>query len=425
MFKLQKTQSNFWNNFLQQLDLPMEKPLESRLRSSKSATPPKLPIQPPPPVSIPGGGVLGDPRSGDHTPSPELSEKPREPHRLHKHHTRRPHPPVTTSKSVSPPTRVSQTRSYLSATHSDASTTHGVPPQPVRAPRMRAPHPPPPSSVVINSQPTIPMALTTEKSKLLVGGGVDPLGHSPFSDKDCSYVKFPRKTSHEYSYPKLIDAYRNHDNTGGHTHQSGYSKKAPPSSGGTPPLPAFDKPTASSSTTSSGSSTKKSRRSLPSLVLSCHQGGGADRNDPQGDEDSSRASLSPLGLSDISTSHLCIHCRKSFNPAYNTKGACRYAPNDWARSTIETVTCLSCARCLLYHCISDPEEDDEVHDPCECRCSGNGSRSAGFRRWLGLSLLSILVPCLCCYPPLLACYRGAAACRLCGGRHEASKGQLS
>ena len=399
----------------------MEKPLESRLRTSKSVTPPKLPaLQPHTAVGVTNSssGVLGRPASdllGHASPSPELSDKPRL-HKHRKHHHG--HAPVIMSKSVSPPTRAhcapppvpptSSSRSYLSATNSDAT-----PPQP--APRMRAP---PLSGTVISSQPTIPMALSTEKSKLLEGP--PPGGHAPMSssDKDCSYVKFPRKTSHEYSYPKLIDAYRHHDNT----------KKG----GVPPPLPAATPPmdksvivgTASSSTTSSGAS-KKSRRSLPSLVFSCHTGGGAGHGGGAGEleDDSSRASLSPLGLSDVSTSHLCVHCRKSYNPSLNSKGVCRYAPNDWARSTIETMTCLSCARCLLYHCISDPEEEhDEIQNPCECY---SGNVGFNFRRWLGLSLLSILVPCLCCYPPLIACYRAAAACRICGGRHEPSKGQLS
>ena len=210
----------------------------------------------------------------------------------------------------------------------------------------------------------------------------------------------------------------------------------------------------------SGSS-KKSRRSLPSLVLSCggrgqnggsgggtahgvHEGVASDSGhafdsslSPDRDltfssgalpSDVSGAATSGLGAAagnGNALSHLCIHCRKSYNPGSNTKGSCRYAPNDWARSTVETVTCLSCARCLLYHCISDPEEDEEIHDPCECTGSNSAAGSYGVRRWLGLTLLSILVPCLCCYPPLMACYKGAAACGLCGGRHEASKGQLS
>ncbi|KAL3228837.1 hypothetical protein MRX96_023739 [Rhipicephalus microplus] len=41
------------------------------------------------------------------------------------------------------------------------------------------------------------------------------------------------------------------------------------------------------------------------------------------------------------------------------------------------------------------------------------------RRWAGLALLSLLVPCLWCYLPLRACHRAAVGCGLCGGRHQA------
>ena len=328
----------------------MEKPIESRLRSSKSATPPN---------------------KNGHSPSPELYDSR---NRLTTN-KKKPggHAPITMSKSVSPP-KATPPR-YLSATNSDA----GQPP-PLQAPPQMPRVPPTTSSM--------------EKTKLL--------GHAHL-DKDSSYVKFPRRVepAHEYSYPKLIDAYKD-------------KKKL------TPPPPPVPLPLEKNSSSASSSSSKKSRQSLPSLVLSCRGGGGVASDDVGVAEfESSHTSLSPLGAeATTSMTLICAHCRKSYNPAHNSNGACRYAPNDWARSTVERVTCLSCARCLLYHCISDPDEDEEAH-PCECSLSGSG-----LRRWLGLTLLSILVPCLCCYPPLMACYKGAAACRLCGGRHEASKAQL-
>ncbi len=372
--------------------------MESRLRSSKSATPP----------------IKG------HTPSPELYERQRltaVPH--HKQNQRgmavHGHAPVVMSKSVSPP-KATPPR-YLSATNSDASTsllqTQNQQRSTQPSPNLDAPSTPP-TRVPVQPCESVSVA-SLEKSKML--GHLQQLSTS---DKDSSYVKFPRRMdpAHEYSYPKLIDAYKD-------------NKKKPSPPPAPPPLPiglsGLDK--ASSGSSSGSSSSKKSRPSLPSLVLSC--GGGVSRSIGGvaiEDNESSHTSLSPLGLSsslqataETSTTLntlICAHCRKSYNPASNGKGACRYAPRDWARTTVETVTCLSCARCLLYHCISDPDEDEEAH-PCECTPNGGG-----VRRWLGLTLLSILVPCLCCYPPLIACYKGAAACRLCGGRHEASKAQL-
>ena len=140
----------------------MEKPLESRLRSSKSTTPPKPPHG----------------HSGMHTPSPELNPR----HHHPKLSSRRGpyHAPIAMSKSVSPP-KATPTPRYLSATHSDATPTSTqstnncvsssclppVPPCPAPRPQLvsqlhgRVPP-------VISSQPTIPMALSSsEKSKLL------------------------------------------------------------------------------------------------------------------------------------------------------------------------------------------------------------------------------------------------------------------
>ena len=100
-------------------------------------------------------------------------------------------------------------------------------------------------------------------------------------------------------------------------------------------------------------------------------------------------------------------------------GVCAYAPPDCTRRVIETASCLQCAKCLLYHCMSDPE-GNYVH-PCEC----SNSDGHWTRRWIGLTLLSILVPCLCCYVPLMGCYKCGTKCNVCGGRHEAQGGKFS
>ena len=141
----------------------MEKPLESRLRSSKSTTPPKPPHG----------------HSGMHTPSPELNPRHHHP-KLSSRRGPPYHAPIAMSKSVSPP-KATPTPRYLSATHSDATPTSTqstnncvsssclppVPPCPAPRPQLvsqlhgRVPP-------VISSQPTIPMALSSsEKSKLL------------------------------------------------------------------------------------------------------------------------------------------------------------------------------------------------------------------------------------------------------------------
>ncbi|XP_063881088.1 sprouty-related, EVH1 domain-containing protein 2-like isoform X3 [Scylla paramamosain] len=114
----------------------------------------------------------------------------------------------------------------------------------------------------------------------------------------------------------------------------------------------------------------------------------------------------------------CKHCQDMFTYDKNSRGSCEFAP-DCVRSAIDTLTCITCAQCMLYHCMSDAE-GDFAHHPCECGGPGGTADESCGRRWLGLTLLSLLVPCLWCYLPLRACHQGAVACGLCGGRHEAS-----
>eukprot|EP00095_Tigriopus_kingsejongensis_P006970 maker-scaffold693_size110418-snap-gene-0.20 protein:Tk06970 transcript:maker-scaffold693_size110418-snap-gene-0.20-mRNA-1 annotation:"low quality protein: sprouty- evh1 domain-containing protein 2-like" len=250
--------------------------------------------------------------------------------------------------------------------------------------------------------------------------------------KDYSYVKFPPRhfqvpslaaASHEYSYPKLVDTLAGREGSfvsGGDWHSrdssdSSRSLKKPP-----PPLcdsmpslkkglyyPASIPPTLSQSDKSSSGLTASLR-------------GLGSRSSPSGSGSSERGSLeggkkgsSSRGGTPSLHQHkfTCAHCRESFSSEDNPPGSCHYAP-DCLRQGIETITCLQCAKCLLYHCLSD-SEGDYVH-PCECSNS-DGHRT---RRWIGLSLLSILVPCLCCFVPLMACYRCGTLCKICGGKHQ-------
>jgi sprouty-related EVH1 domain-containing protein len=108
----------------------------------------------------------------------------------------------------------------------------------------------------------------------------------------------------------------------------------------------------------------------------------------------------------------CRHCQELYLEDENGRGSCEYAP-DCVRSGINAVACISCAQCMLYHCMADAEGDFAQH-PCEC---GVVDENCG-RRWLGLALLSLLVPCLWCYPPLRACHWCCVSCGICGGRHR-------
>lgn len=108
----------------------------------------------------------------------------------------------------------------------------------------------------------------------------------------------------------------------------------------------------------------------------------------------------------------CRHCQELYSEDENARGSCEYAP-DCVRAGINAVACISCAECMLYHCMADAEGDFAQH-PCEC---GVVDENCG-RRWLGLALLSLLVPCLWCYPPLRACHWCCVSCGICGGRHR-------
>uniref|UniRef100_A0AAY4DKK3 Sprouty-related, EVH1 domain-containing protein 2 n=2 Tax=Denticeps clupeoides TaxID=299321 RepID=A0AAY4DKK3_9TELE len=108
----------------------------------------------------------------------------------------------------------------------------------------------------------------------------------------------------------------------------------------------------------------------------------------------------------------CVYCRDMFVVEENRRGQCHDAP-DPIRTCIHRLSLMWCADSLLYHCMSDPEGD--YSDPCSC----DTGDERFCLRWTALLGLSLLVPCLCCYPPLHACHRCGVACRCCGGKHKA------
>lgn len=108
----------------------------------------------------------------------------------------------------------------------------------------------------------------------------------------------------------------------------------------------------------------------------------------------------------------CRHCLEMYSEEDNHRGSCEYGP-DRVLACISAATCISCAQCMLYHCMSDSEGDFNQH-PCSCDSSDDHCP----RRWAGLALLSFFVPCLWCYLPLRACHRCGVRCGVCGGRHD-------
>lgn len=107
----------------------------------------------------------------------------------------------------------------------------------------------------------------------------------------------------------------------------------------------------------------------------------------------------------------CKHCNKLYFENNNPRGSCEYSP-DLVRTTINAVTCMECVHCLCYHCVEDADREFAPH-PCDCTRGDNCTK-----RWFCLTFLSILVPCLWCYPPLKLCHWCGIQMGLCGGRHS-------
>lgn len=86
-----------------------------------------------------------------------------------------------------------------------------------------------------------------------------------------------------------------------------------------------------------------------------------------------------------------------------------------AETIIDYASCLCCVKALFYHCSKDHEIDCEsetircAEDPCSCVPYKRASR------WGCLSVLSILLPCLCCYWPMRGC---VSLCAKCYAKHK-------
>lgn len=130
------------------------------------------------------------------------------------------------------------------------------------------------------------------------------------------------------------------------------------------------------------------------------------------------------------------YCQEFYTEEWNRKGACEFAP-DCFKNGLEQISGMMCARCMLYHCMSDAE-GETPQNPCECVFENGCTRryveimddiSSSTNqptiqiyyfacRWIGLALLSLVVPCLWCYPPLRACHWVGVSCGICGGKHK-------
>lgn len=126
--------------------------------------------------------------------------------------------------------------------------------------------------------------------------------------------------------------------------------------------------------------------------------------------------LNLTSASDQSNSIRCPQCARCLCEKCKQP---RQLPSKWfcdnnclcsAETIIDYASCLCCVKALFYHCSKDHELDCEsetircAEDPCSCVPYKRTSR------WGCLSVLSILLPCLCCYWPMRGCVSLCAKC---------------
>lgn len=111
----------------------------------------------------------------------------------------------------------------------------------------------------------------------------------------------------------------------------------------------------------------------------------------------------------------CVHCQEMYIAEENKRGSCMDAP-DPVVDCIEGLSCSCCARAVLYHCMMNSEGSGDPPHPCSCNIGDKNN----CKRWTVLSFLSVVIPCLWCYWPLMICHRCAVRCGCCGARHEAA-----
>ncbi|XP_056138231.1 protein sprouty homolog 1 [Lampris incognitus] len=75
-----------------------------------------------------------------------------------------------------------------------------------------------------------------------------------------------------------------------------------------------------------------------------------------------------------------------------------------AESALEHGTCMCLVKGIFYHCSNDDEGDSCADHPCSL------SRSHCCPRFLCMGLMSVLFPCLLCYPPVKGCLKACQGC---------------
>lgn len=100
----------------------------------------------------------------------------------------------------------------------------------------------------------------------------------------------------------------------------------------------------------------------------------------------------------------CIECTtpRTLPSCLACNGQCLCSPD----SVVEHGTCMCLVKGIFYHCSND---DDVEGDACaDHPCSL--SRSHCCSRFLCMGLMSVLLPCLLCYPPARGCVKACQDC---------------
>ncbi|KAM7043369.1 protein sprouty homolog 3 [Acridotheres tristis] len=190
-------------------------------------------------------------------------------------------------------------------------------------------------------------------------------------------------------------------------HKHECSQHRPASSTFQDPQHPAQPPLSHSSTASSVSqSTAASEQRLLGSVTPSHSGHSLVRTQPRPGEPKAEECAGKGAARAAQHGHVvrCEACGRCRCPRCT---AARSLPSCWlcnqrclcsAESLLDYGTCLCCVKGLFYHCSTD-DEDTCADDPCSC---GPGSCCA---RWAAMSVLSLLLPCLCCYFPTLGCLK--------------------
>ncbi|NXG32219.1 SPY4 protein, partial [Dromaius novaehollandiae] len=75
-----------------------------------------------------------------------------------------------------------------------------------------------------------------------------------------------------------------------------------------------------------------------------------------------------------------------------------------AQTLVSYCTCMCLVRGVFYHCANEDDEGTCADQPCSC------ARAHRCARWSFMGALSLLLPCLLCYPPAAGCLELAQRC---------------